>query len=229
MARRGALGALAVAGLCMMRPATAHGQLIEGFENTLDGWTYVPTYNPTDAGYAGQETFSTTTGVTQGSYALVVNSGAVARTLNGLDYGNFMVSPRTTTLESLLAGATSITIDYNNPGNLAYGPQIDLDIDGATGYNSLDGYGYPTPPLGQSTAVYSLTSAERSAMAADLASATPIGVNLVLQIGGPAPSAINTPLLYIDNIQAVQPVPEPASIGMLGIGAAYLLKRRRKA
>jgi hypothetical protein len=228
--RKGVLGALAVAGLCMMRPVAASGQVeIESFENTLDGWNFNPTYNSQQ--YVS--TFSTTTGVTNGSYALQMNSGATARVLNGFDYGNLLVSPRTPLLAAELAVATSLSVDYFAPsGALGYGPQIDLDIDdgglvpGGTGYTSLDGFSYPTPATGvEVTVTYPISAAVRSELLLDAASLT--GEDIVLQVGSGTPAGVNLPVLYVDNIQTQ--VPEPASLSLLALGAGSLLIRRRKA
>jgi hypothetical protein len=229
--RKGMIGALAVAGLCMMRPAAASAQLIESFENTLDGWTFNPTYNNQNF----TSTFSTTTGVTNGSYALQVDSGTTSRTqtLNGFNYAALLVSPRSAALAATLANASSVSIDFYIPsGSLGYGPQIDLDIDdgsgvvGGTGFTSTDGYAYPSPANGvEVTQTYPISATLRSELAVDAAST---GVNLVLQVGSGTPSAAQIPVLYIDNIVANQ-VPEPASLGLLGAGASALLMRRRKA
>jgi hypothetical protein len=229
--RKGLLGVLAVAGMCMMRPAAASGQLIESFENTLDGWTFNPSYNTQNY----TQTFSTTTGVTVGSYALQINSGVSSRTqlLSGFDYGNLLLSPRSAGLAATLSGASALDIDVFAPsGALGYGPQIDVDVDdgggvaGGTGYLSLDGYGYPSPANGtEVTMVFPITPAQDAELALDAAST---GVDIVMQPGSGTPTGAQIPVLYIDNIQAV-PVPEPASLGLLALGASSLMMRRRKA
>jgi PEP-CTERM motif len=229
--RKGLLGVLAIAGMCMMRPAAASGQLIESFENTLDGWTFNPSYNTQNY----TSTFSTTTGVTNGSDALQINSGPSSRTqiLSGFNYGALLTSPRTAGLAATLANASAVTIDFFAPsGALGYGPQIDLDIDdgsgvvGGTGFTSTDGYSYPTPTNGvEVTQTYPISAALRAELAIDAAST---GVNLVIQAGSGTPTNATSPVLYIDNIVAV-PVPEPASLGLLALGASSLMMRRRKA
>jgi hypothetical protein len=233
--RKGLLGVLAVAGMCMMRPAAASGQLIESFENTLDGWTFNPSYNTQN--FSSQ--FSTTTGVTNGSYSLEIDSTATnvsSRTTvaTGFNYAALLVSPRSAALAALLANSTAVSIDFFAPsGALGYGPQIDLDIDdgsgvpGGTGFTSTDGYSYPTPANGlEVTQTYTLSAALRAELAVDAAST---GVNLVIQAGSGAATAPSIPELYIDNIVAVAPVPEPATLGLLAAGASALLMRRRRA
>jgi hypothetical protein len=98
---------------------------------------------------------------------------------------------------------------------------------GEVGYVSLDGYGYPTPAAGESTAIYLITPALQADLAYDAANS--IGANLVIQLGGPAPATTNLPILYVDNVLANPPVPEPASLSLLALGATGLLARRRKA
>src|ERR1700722_9185355 len=91
LSRRGVLGVLAVAGLCMMRPAAASAQLIESFEGTLDGWTFNPSFNTQNY----TSTFSSTNGVTNGTESLEIDSGVVSRTppevLAGFNYGNLLI------------------------------------------------------------------------------------------------------------------------------------------
>ncbi len=104
--RRGVLGVMALAGLCMMRPATASAQLIESFEGTLDGWTF----NASNQNFTS--TYSTTTGVTNGTQSLEIDSGTSDRThtLSGFGYGDLMTSPRTAGLAALMAGSTLLRL-----------------------------------------------------------------------------------------------------------------------
>jgi len=229
--RRGLLGVIAIAGLCMMRPATASGQLIESFENTMDGWTFNPSWNVQQF----TQTFSTTTGVTDGSYSLEIDSGAIARTLNGFNYGNALVGPNSVAMTTLLSNSSAVTIDFFAPsGALGYGPQVDLDVNGGPtfGYQSLDGYGYPSFANGvEVTMTFPITPAQQSQLGLDAIGG--YGSDLVLQLGSGKPTATSIPVLYIDNIQAIPGpppvVPEPATLGILGAAAGALMIRRRKA
>jgi hypothetical protein len=227
--RKGLLGVLAIAGMCMMRPAAASGQLIESFENTLDGWTFNPSYNPQNY----TQTFNSSTGVTNGTSSLEIDSGPSSRTqiLAGFNYGTVLVSPRSAGLAALLSTSRQIAFDVFAPsGALGYGPQIQIGIDdgggvvGGTGYSQLTSY--VTPANGtEVTMTASISPAQNAELLADAAST---GENIFFQIGSGTPTAAQIPVLYMDNIRAI-PVPEPASLGLLALGASSLLMRRRKA
>jgi hypothetical protein len=232
--RRGLLGALAVAGLCMMRPAAASAQLIESFENTLDGWTFDPTTSTGSPWYATNSqsvaaSFSNTIGVTNGSYSLVA-APTLARTGWGPNYGPLLDQPSSLSETLLLSHASAISLDVTVPaGSFGYYLQFDMDLgDGsgsALGNVSLDGYNYQAATIGgTATLTFPITPAQDAALASDYVNGFPS--SLQIQVGGGTTPGSDT--FYLDNIRAI-PVPEPASLGLLGAGASALLVRRRKA
>ena len=80
---------------------TASAQLIESWENTLDGWTVVnPSYT---------SSFSANYGVTEGT-----NSLALTGTVQP-NYGVMLASQHTTALTAMLANSTSIWLDVYAP------------------------------------------------------------------------------------------------------------------
>jgi hypothetical protein len=183
--------------------------LIESFENTLDGWT-VQNGNYT----AG---FSTTTGVTDGSYSLSLTGTAAP------SYGQILGSPSTTLLTSELAGASALSFDVYAPGgSFGYYLQFDVDINNSdTGYVSLDGYSYPGVSIGgETTVTVPISASLQSALAA-----SPNGTSIYIQVGGGFSDGNET--FYLDNIQ-LTPAPEPATLALFGLGLAGVMVFRRR-
>jgi hypothetical protein len=185
-------------------------QLIESFENTLDAWNVV------NGNYTAG--FSTTTGVTDGSYSLSL-AGTTAP-----NYGQILDSPSTTLLTSELAGASALSFDVYTPGGaFGYYLQFDVDINNSdTGYVSLDGYSYQGVNNGaESTVTVPISASLQSALAA---SSNPTEIDI--QAGGGFSAGNET--FYLDNVR-LTPAPEPATLALFSIGMVGVkLLRRRK-
>ena len=199
---------------------SASAQLIESFENTLDGWQVPPSYN-LQPSFGAVPGFSSTTGVTDGSYSLsVTGTGG-----SGPGYGQLLVSPSMTLLTSELAGASALSFDVYAPGGSFGGYlQFDVDINNAdTGFVSLDSYSYPSATLGaESTITVPISVALQAELAASLNPTT-----LDIQVGGGYSAGNET--FYLDDIR-LTPVPEPATLALFGLGmAGVMLLRRRNA
>jgi hypothetical protein len=237
--RGGLLAVVAVAGLSLLRPATASAQLLESFEGGMDGWTFTP-----QAGYTASVG---ATGATDGTSALGVGatyqgSKAGWTTTAGLNFGPTLTSPANVSWTATLSGASSIKIDIDTPagtvgadGDLGFFVAVDLDVSAgpAFGFQSIDPAGpfnYPDVYSGgELTETYPLTPAQDAELASDAAGG--FGTFFQIQIGSsfsndPSPDANNA--VYLDNIRAT-PVPEPVSCGLLAVGATGLMMRRRRA
>ena len=185
----------------------ASAQLIESFENTLDGWTVQ------NGSYTAG--FSTTTGVTDGSYSLSLTG------TTGPNYGQMLGSPSTTLLTSELAGASALSFDVYAPGgSFGYYLQFDVDINNSdTGYQSLDSYSYPGVSIGgETTITVPISASLQSALAA-----SPNGTSIYIQVGGGFSDGNET--FYLDNIRLV---PEPATLALFGLGMAGVMVFRRR-
>lgn len=184
--------ALAVAGVCggWVSSARATSTLIESWENTADGWT-IGGDQSANYSIAG---FSTTTGVTNGSYSMIVTGTAAP------NYGQLLDSPSTMALTTLLGSSSSVSIDVDTPsGSFGYYQQWDLVINNAdTGYTSIDGYSYAeSPSIGnESTLVFPLPTSITSVLAT---SSNP--TQIVFQVGGGYTAGNQT--MYLDNVEAI--------------------------
>jgi hypothetical protein len=189
--------------------------LINSWENSVEGW------GP-DGTIWTSGGFSTTTGVTEGSYSWILNASASP------GYGFALGGTASTAITYDLAYATEVQIDvYTPPGSFGY-MQWDLDLNGGgLGYASTDGYTYnQSPTIGsESMLTFTIPPSEQATLQANLT--TPTSLNF--QIGGSG-----TGTMYLDDLTIVDPVsaPEPSVLALVGVGAAGLLavqKRRHRA
>jgi hypothetical protein len=201
----------------------AKATLIESWEGTLDSWQV-----PSPAGSAAQQAnfqsgFSTTNGVTNGADSLSIGATA-ANTGSGPDYSQMLLGPSTTGNTSILGNASAIQLDiFTPPGSFNGFLQFDMDINNAdTGFQSLDGFSYPSTTIGsETTLTFSLTPAETATLHS---SANP--TSIIIQVGGGFSAGNET--MYLDNLRTV-PAPEPASLGILAGGLLLLGRRRHKS
>jgi hypothetical protein len=211
------------------RPARAGTVVIESFENTLDGWSVgvQQSANFTNTG------FSTTLGVTNGTYALSVGPTATNTGANP-NYSIMLSSPAYGTAQAIaltqtLATATSISFDvYAPPASFGYY----LQFEAATQTNAA-GYpyaglaaNYSATNIGQETTLTTpITPAENATFAADAAQG--ISTLLDLQVGGGYTAGNET--FEIDNVVATVPdaAPEPTSLALFGAAGVGLASRRR--
>jgi PEP-CTERM motif len=203
-------GTLVVASAVLLLVQNASAQLIESWENTLDGWTVQ------QAAYSSA--FSTKLGVTDGTYSLALTVTA------GPTYGQMLLGPSLMSNTLLLGNAASLSLDiYTPPASFGFFLQFDVDVDNADiGYQSIDGYSYPATVIGSQ---YTLTIPIPAFIQTGLAaSANP--TTIVIQIGGGYTDGNET--MYLDNLR-VTAIPEPSTIALLGFGLIGLVcvARRR--
>jgi hypothetical protein len=178
------------------KSASATTTLIESWENTLDGWQ-VPA--PAGSNSSFTPAFSTTTGVTNGSYSLAITG------TTSPNYTQMLISPSTTVLTQDLGVATAVTLDVDTPaGSFGGYLQFDCDINNSnTGFVSLDSYSYPATTIGSET---TLTFTLPAGLAAQLAaSSSPTSIDF--QIGGGYSAGNET--MYLDNLSIVGGTPPP--------------------
>jgi hypothetical protein len=202
----------------LMVPSRAHASvLIDSWENASEGWG-------TFQGDYAISGFSNTLGVTNGSFSMAVNSPSNTAP----NYAGLMGGSATTTITQLLAvPGQTISVDvYTAPGSFSF-MQWDLDTNGAGGYNSVDGFSYPESPVigSETTLTWSIPPALTATYLANIT--TPTSLNF--QIGGG--QATGPATFYVDNLRASLPIPipEPASLTILGGGLMLLGQRRRRA
>jgi hypothetical protein len=200
-----AAASLAAAGM-MWASGAAFGQqtppqVLESWENTNDGWTANGQVNPTTmVPYFDQMGFSTTTGVTNGSYSWIIGA-TPSNTSQGPTFGAMISSPASTAFTTDLAnlGTNTINLDvYTPPGSFGSFLQIQLDYNNIdTGYTAASSY-IGTAIGSERTISFTLTAAQQSALAA---STNP--TSLTLQIGGGYTSGNET--FYLDNLVVAAP------------------------
>jgi hypothetical protein len=195
----------------LVQNASAQSVLANSWENSVEGWGSVEPTLWTSSG------FSTTTGVTQGTYSWILTASG------GPDYGTAIGGTASTTLTAELANASSVSVNVLATG-FSY-MQWSLALNGGgLGFTSVDGYSYSqSPTIGtESTLTWTISSALRTTLAANLT--TPTSLNFL--IGGGNPGTI-----YMDNLTITElAVPEPTTLAIAGLGAVGLLAvRRRKA
>ncbi len=134
--------------------------LQNSWENSLEGWTIL------EPGIWSTTGFSTTTGVTAGTYSWNLTAAS------GPDYGSALQGPSSVGLTTLLVNGASVSIDVLTPvsGSFGYYQQWDLHVvqPGGMGDVSLDGSTYnQSPSIGgpQSTLTWAIPVAVRQALA----------------------------------------------------------------
>jgi hypothetical protein len=202
----------------------AHAQLIESFEGSANGWTISP-FGSQVANF--QILPPSTTGVTDGSNSLAVGP-TVTNVGTGPNYSQLLISNNDPTsayamnVTNILANASDLKFDVlAPPGSFGGFLQFDTDINNsATGFVSLDGFGYPATTIGSEfTFDIPITAAIRSQLAGSGS-----GTTIIIQGGGGFSAGNET--FYLDNIRAT-PAPEPASIGALALSGLLAIRRRR--
>ncbi len=183
-------------------PAVNAQTLINSWENSTEGWSILETGTWTSGG------FSTTTGVTQGTYSWQLNATSV-------DYGPTLQGPSSTNLTELMANAASLSMDVvvkTNGPTFGFGLQIDLEVNqpGGAGTISVDGYTYPggifTPGLTNgsvNTISWPVSQAVRTA----LDNNQNLPCYLTISVGGGGGGTI-----YIDNLRLTKIPQVPAKL-----------------
>ena len=218
--RRLASLALTVVSMCLGLSAQAQTVLYnESWEDNNDGWGTVSGANMTLGG------FSTTFGVTEGNYSLILDGPASG----GPNYADQFASTASTALTAALANSSSVTLEVYVPaGDFGYYLQWDLALNqqGGLGYASVDGYSYAQDATigGETTLTWTIPASMQATLAANPTLATSVN----FQIGGGFTSANDA--VYLDDFTISQ-APEPATLSLCGLGLATGLTflRRRKA
>ena len=208
------------AGVAVFLIKSASAQVVynESWENSLDGWGIVNGANMTFGG------FSTTTGVTEGNYSVILDSASGS----GPSYGNQFASSASTALTLDLANASSVTLDVYTPGgDFGYFLQWDLTLNqqgtGGLGYQSVDNYNFQSTANGSESI---LTWTIPTSMQATLAANPTLATSVNLQIGGGYTSTSDA--VYLDDF-TITDVPEPSTMALCGLGMAGLVALRRRA
>ncbi len=190
---------------------SASAGLLASFENDAEGWTINAAEN---AAYAISG-FSTTDGVTDGAYSMIITGTAAP------SYGQLLVSPGSAALTAQLATATQVSIDATTaPGAFGFGTQWTAVINNPElGYTSLDAFSYSgsVGPGASGHLSWNITPAQRAVLAGSANSST-----LIFQVGGGASGT-----MYVDNVRLAQ-IPEPSSIAVLTLASSAALRLRRR-
>src|SRR5215469_11451324 len=195
---------LTIIGLIGMGISVARCQtLLNSWENSLEGWT-IAEGNWTTTGY------STTTGVTAGTYSWNLTAAS------NPDYGVALVGPSSTTLTTQLINAGSVSIDVLTPvgGSFGYYLQFDLEVNqpGGAGTISLDGYTYnQSPAIGGSEST--LTWAVPATVREQLAAHPSLPVYLTFQIGGGGGGTMYLDYLRINPVDMLDSWESAAEVG----------------
>ncbi len=172
--------------------------LLYSWENSLEGWTI------SEPGIWSTGGFSTTTGVTAGTYSWNLTAAS------GPDFGTALVGPSSTNLTALLANASSLSVDVLTPvaGSFGYYLLFDVDVNqpGGAGTISLDGGAYnQSPSIGgpESTLTWTMPQSIRTA----LLNNPTLPTYLTFQIGGGGGGT-----MYVDNLRATLLPAVPAQL-----------------
>lgn len=183
-------------------PALCSAIVIGDFEGALDGWT------------PGYSNAYSSVGVTLGAQSLLLNNagGGWSAMMEKSIFGD------TTVMGLLSSGSGQVTMDITATGGTGVPDfwlqaEIFVNTDGhwsTMGYNEID--------LGGSPNTYTFDLSPAAAAALANPSATYASIGLVANGGGSG---------YEINVDNIQAIPEPATLGLLGIfGGAMLVLRR---
>jgi hypothetical protein len=190
----------------LIQPASA--AVLESWENNLDGW-YMQ-----NASYTFASSFSSSLGVTDGSYSLALT--ATAPQTPGFLF--IYLSPYQSSYTTALATSSALTLDVYAPPN-SFGGYLLFNIfiyNPDTGFTALSNESFFNTTLGsETTLTYSIPSATAAILAAS-SNGSEIGIQAV---GG---YSADNETVYLDNLQTV-PAPEPGTLELVGLGAVGLL------
>ena len=161
--RRFASLAFTVVSICLGLSAQAQTVLYnESWEDNNDGWGTVSGANMTLGG------FSTTFGVTEGNYSLILDGPASG----GPNYADQFASTASTALTAALANSSSVTSEVYVPaGDFGYYLQWDLALNqqSGLGYASVDGYSYAQDATigGETTLTWTIPASMQATLAAN--------------------------------------------------------------
>jgi len=182
---------------------------------TVTGTPYLSNINPADPGYSGYWATPLAT-VTSTATGLEINAPGGSGSFSTLYYAIPLIQQ--TPLNPL---NTTVTFNFTwNSGNAVAGVNVLFALDDSLGGVNYYGTGYNIPTAGLNSYTFNLQAANLANVGAG---AIINGINFQID---PANVSGNYDITF--NSLTLQPVPEPTTLALVGLGVAGLLAIRRR-